>query len=85
MNAFYARPHPLWQTNNDGTLRTENGKLVPVIQDGKPVVRAYSVAIGSGEQSTVLSSGLVLPWRKFKTKKAAKEFCESFSLNPIPQ
>ena len=80
MSAFYARPHLRWQQTPDGQLLTVDGKTLPVIgSDGQPAIRAYTVAIGSGDQSTRLSSGLVIPWPKFKTRKAATAFCGEFA------
>lgn len=80
MNAFYARPHPLWKTTEDGGPVVVDGKLQAELDaNGNAIVRAYTVAIGDGKPlETKLSSAPPIPWVKFKLKRDCEAFCSGY-------
>ena len=79
---FSTRPHLLWRTIAPGQPLLIDGKLQPELDClGLPIVRAYTLAADAGV--TRLSSGLEIPWPKFRTKREAAAFCAAYTC-PTP-
>lgn len=84
MSAFYARPRFKWRVES-GEPVTIDGKLQPEIgPDGSPVVASWTLAIGEGDLVSRLSSGVSLAWKKFRRKRDAEAFIQSFNGRATP-